>query len=266
MVRGEQGYITIFVIVILVVIGSLIPLFVQLVTNELQITANYRQMVQEDYWQEGLEVVAAHQVIEELTEQLSNQLVTREELAAISVAGTEKIESKLYDEVVKIDYEIVEIVDQAAQVNLNLHSQEMLESLPEIGEILAERIINNRVYQDQAEILKLTGIGQTTYQDIKDYITVESAGKINLNTACQTVLQTLPEIGETSAEEIVDHRQQEGRYTEVEELKEVVGIGDGTYEQVEDLITVEAGLLQVEIELEQAEQKYNQRIVLDLGG
>ncbi|WP_408954672.1 ComEA family DNA-binding protein [Natroniella sp. ANB-PHB2] len=266
MIREEQGYITIFVIIILVVIGSLIPLFVQLVTNELQITANYQQMVQEGYWQEGLEVVIGHQVIVELAEQLTDQLVTREELATISFEGTEEIESKLYDEVVKIDYKIVEITDQAAQVNLNLHSQEMLESLSGVGKTLAERIINNRYYDEQAEILKLAGIGQTTYQTIKDYITVDSTGNINLNTACQIVLQTLPEIGKSLAEEIVTHRQQEGRYIKIEQLKEVAGVGNNTYEQLEDLVTVKAGLLQIEIELEQAEQKYNKRIALDLGG
>ncbi|MCK8826651.1 helix-hairpin-helix domain-containing protein [Natroniella acetigena] len=266
MLKGERGYVTIFVLVILVVIGSLLPLFIRLVTNELQITANYRQMVQEDYWQEGLQVIGGHQVTVELGEQLTDQLVTREELAEVSVTGEEEINSELQDEVIKVDYRVVEIVDQATQVNLNLHSQEMLESLPNIGETLAERIITNRNYDDQAEILKLAGIDQTTYQNIKDYITVDSTGKINLNTACQTVLQTLSEIGETLAKEIVTYRQEKGRYTEIEQLKDVTGIGDGTYKQVKDLITVEPALLQVNIEIEQADQKYNKRMVLDLGG
>jgi competence protein ComEA len=61
---------------------------------------------------------------------------------------------------------------------------------------------------------------------------------ININTASQEVLETLPEIGPVTAENIISYRQNEGAFTQVEEIQKVPGIGPITYEAIKDLITV----------------------------
>lgn len=66
-----------------------------------------------------------------------------------------------------------------------------------------------------------------------------SGGKINLNTASLEELMTLPRIGETIAQRIVDYRAQHGGFKTIEEIKEVRGIGDVVFEQIKDLIAVE---------------------------
>ena len=66
----------------------------------------------------------------------------------------------------------------------------------------------------------------------------EPSQKINLNKAETWLLQALPEIGETRAQAILDYRQQNGRFDNINELIEVEGIGPATYEKIKDLITV----------------------------
>ena len=63
-------------------------------------------------------------------------------------------------------------------------------------------------------------------------------GKININTASMSLLQTLPNIGETLAKRIVDYRNEHGDFTAPEDLLLVEGIGEKRLEQIREYITV----------------------------
>ncbi|MGB3160458.1 MAG: helix-hairpin-helix domain-containing protein [Carnobacterium sp.] len=67
---------------------------------------------------------------------------------------------------------------------------------------------------------------------------VTEIGKVNLNTADMTQLQTLTGIGEKKAERILEYRQEHGSFKSIDELKEVSGIGDKTFEVLADSISV----------------------------
>jgi competence ComEA-like helix-hairpin-helix protein len=60
------------------------------------------------------------------------------------------------------------------------------------------------------------------------------AKKIDVNTADQATLETLPGVGPVIAQEIIAHRP----YKSVEDLKKVNGIGDVRYAQIKDQVTV----------------------------
>ena len=64
------------------------------------------------------------------------------------------------------------------------------------------------------------------------------AGKVNLNTATAADLQKLNGIGERKAEQIIAYREQKGGFKSIDELKEVSGIGDKTFDALKDQITV----------------------------
>jgi competence protein ComEA len=62
--------------------------------------------------------------------------------------------------------------------------------------------------------------------------------KININTAENWLLQSLPEIGEGKAQAIIDYRSQNGGFHNIYELQQVDGISTVTLEKIKDLITV----------------------------
>ena len=64
-----------------------------------------------------------------------------------------------------------------------------------------------------------------------------SGQKININLASKEELMTLPNIGEKRAQAILDYRQ-ENKFTKIEDIKNVSGIGDKYFEAMKDLITV----------------------------
>lgn len=63
-------------------------------------------------------------------------------------------------------------------------------------------------------------------------------GRVNLNTADLAALDTLPRIGPAMAQRIVDWRDANGRFTAVEDLLAVPGIGDKMLDALRDLVTV----------------------------
>ncbi len=65
------------------------------------------------------------------------------------------------------------------------------------------------------------------------------ASKINLNTASQAELETLPGIGPALAENIISYRQEHGPFVIIDEIQNVSGIGPAKFEKIRDLITVE---------------------------
>lgn len=63
-------------------------------------------------------------------------------------------------------------------------------------------------------------------------------GLVNINTASLNELDTLPGIGPTTAQRIIDYRNENGPFGSIEDIVNVSGIGPATYEELKDLITV----------------------------
>jgi len=62
---------------------------------------------------------------------------------------------------------------------------------------------------------------------------------INLNTASQEELESLPGIGPTKATDILVYRDEVGSFSSIDELLNVTGIGPSTLESILDYITIE---------------------------
>ena len=74
--------------------------------------------------------------------------------------------------------------------------------------------------------LAILGISQTAY------------ALVNINTASSDELETLTGIGPTYAERIIDYRESSGNFQKIEDIKNIKGIGDVTFNKIKDYITV----------------------------
>lgn len=68
--------------------------------------------------------------------------------------------------------------------------------------------------------------------------TKEDSSKININKATIEELDSLPGVGEATANKIVNYRDENGEFKSIEEIKNVNGIGDKKFQDMKDLIIV----------------------------
>ncbi|WP_144787392.1 helix-hairpin-helix domain-containing protein [Lysinibacillus fusiformis] len=62
--------------------------------------------------------------------------------------------------------------------------------------------------------------------------------KININIADTEILTTLPGIGPSKAQSILSYREENGRFQTIDDLRNVSGIGEKTFEKIKGSITV----------------------------
>lgn len=84
--------------------------------------------------------------------------------------------------------------------------------------------------EEQVEVSTET-INQTSTQ-------IKKQGKVNINTATQTELETLPGIGPSTAQKIISYRNDNGKFKSIEDIKNVSGIGESKYNRIKDYIMI----------------------------
>lgn len=62
--------------------------------------------------------------------------------------------------------------------------------------------------------------------------------QVNINTADEAVLTTIPGVGPAKAKAIISYREQQGAYQTIEDIKKVSGIGEKTFDKLSEYITV----------------------------
>ncbi|WP_446898724.1 helix-hairpin-helix domain-containing protein [Clostridium sp. LBM24168] len=67
---------------------------------------------------------------------------------------------------------------------------------------------------------------------------LDEDGVVNINTASIEELKTIPGVGDITAQNIIDYREQNGDFSSKEDIKNVDRIGDKTFEKMKDKIDV----------------------------
>lgn len=96
-------------------------------------------------------------------------------------------------------------------------------------------------YQETAEAAD--GSGQASGQNGAGSGTVggsavDAEGRVDLNRADAAALQTIPGIGPSKAQRILEYREASGPFAKIEDIKNVSGIGNKTFESIRDYLTV----------------------------
>ena len=73
----------------------------------------------------------------------------------------------------------------------------------------------------------------------KEELLAKFEKKININLAYTADLQMLPGIGKVTADRIIEYREQNNRFSKIEDLMKVKGIGVKKFEKIKDLITTD---------------------------
>lgn len=114
-----------------------------------------------------------------------------------------------------------------------------------VGVNLAEMLYDcERIYiPTQDEVMQnhtLEGIYTGPNSEKQEAQNTDSAGhKININTAEEGELQKITGIGATRAKSIISYRETVGRFKSIEDIKNVSGIGEASFEKMKDMITVD---------------------------
>lgn len=160
-------------------------------------------------------------LVENSQEQSSAKIDNATELLYADVKGAVK-QPGIYE--IKQDMRVWDVVQLAGGVkekaetkNVNFAekvSDQMIIYIPNEGEVVAE--ISQEVSKEQNQ----------------------QSNKINLNQANEADLQTLTGIGQKKAQEIIAYREENGEFKEIDELKNISGIGDKTFEKLKESICV----------------------------
>lgn len=131
---------------------------------------------------------------------------------------------------VRVGERVIDIIDRAgglmndadaAKVNLSQKvADEMVIYIPKLGE----------------ENIPVDMIG-TTSSSTSSSAAID--GKVNINSADIAALDTLPGIGPSKAEAIIEYRDTNGPFQAVEDLLNISGIGEKTFEKLKDKVTVQ---------------------------
>ena len=95
-----------------------------------------------------------------------------------------------------------------------------------------QMVIYVPVIGEEENVLLQAGIGNVGTGN------VQKEQKINLNTASEVELQTLTGIGPSKAAAIIQYRTENGPFKSIEDLKNISGIGEKTFEKLKEDITI----------------------------
>ena len=108
--------------------------------------------------------------------------------------------------------------------------------------LFAGIIFFNAFYKSDASIPSVIYINENdkvNSENLDDNGQISNLNKININTATvEELSENLSGVGESIAKRIVEYREHNGEFTNIEDIKNVSGIRDKMFESIKDLICV----------------------------
>ena len=161
-----------------------------------------------------------------------------EEMVIEENVSAEQIEETAQSEMIMVD--VCGAVKQPKVVELEADSRvtDAIEAAGGFTEKADTAQINQAAFLTDGEKIYVPQIGEDLASMVLPGGTSLNAGKVNINTATSEELQTLDGIGPVTAEKILKYRSDVGSFKSVEDLKNVSGIGDKTFENLKEYIRI----------------------------
>lgn len=99
--------------------------------------------------------------------------------------------------------------------------------------------VNQAGHLEDGMQIYIPAIGETYKEAASEEQASRTDGRISINHADKNELMTLPGIGESKADAILEYRQSHGAFSSIEELMNIPGIKEGIFNNIQDYITVE---------------------------
>lgn len=131
-----------------------------------------------------------------------------------------------------------------APVDINTADSALLVSLPGIGPAFASRIIKyrNKIggFARKEQLMEVYGFDEEKFTLLESRVSIGQGvfSKINLNTATVKELQKLPYLDFYMAKAIVDRRISKGKYTDVDQVKDIPLIYEQIFEKMKPYLTI----------------------------
>ena len=103
-----------------------------------------------------------------------------------------------------------------------------------IPSIEEEKSLGNQNNNNVNTVGKHTNNGNNSNNNVN----ITKNNKININTANVSELKQITGIGESTANNIIDYRENVGKFKKIEDIKEVKGIGESKFESLKNKITI----------------------------
>lgn len=98
--------------------------------------------------------------------------------------------------------------------------------------------LNQAGYLADGQKLQIFTRKETSQMVLTDAQAGPNAGLVNLNTADRDSLMTLPGIGASKADAILDYRREQGEFQTIEDIMQISGIKEAVFSKIKDQITV----------------------------
>lgn len=167
----------------------------------------------------------------------------------VVLAQTEEVrEEEVIAEVQTPEILVVDVKGAVAQPGIYTLTSEkrVQDAIDEAGGALAfaelRRVNLAQLLSDQM-VVYVPALGEDVIELPRDMKSTsdpkdEESGKVNLNTADSNELQTLNGVGEKRAQMIIDYREEHGSFQVIEDVMNVSGIGEKSFANLKDFITV----------------------------
>ena len=176
----------------------------------------------------------------------NNQSIKEEKKIKVHISGAIKNEG-----VFELDENsrIIDVIQQAGGLTEQSYTKyinlaEMLEDGSKIYIPTKEEIENQEKQNEEQENKKDIETFKNTItinqneNNQKYKSTNQKIKKININTATQEELDSLPGVGASTANKILNYRKENGKFKTKEDIKNVSGIGESKFNKIKDLIEV----------------------------